>query len=181
MAGRGHDHHLLLEHRDHLQVGGHDGQGEQAQVDLVVAEQAQDRLRRAGGHPQVHLPIEAAEALEQPGQDEQAHRHAPAQPQPAPVQLAVLRDLPYGVLDVPLHPVGQLQQQLARGGEGHSPAVPMQEEAPQLLLQELDLAADRGLGDVQPLGRPREPAPLGHRLEHLELADVHAIPVLDRS
>ena len=54
-------------------------------------------------------------------------------------------------------------------------AAAVQEQAAELLLQELDLAADRGLRDVQPLGGPGEGALFGHRPEHLQLADVHVM------
>ena len=52
-------------------------------------------------------------------------------------------------------------------------AAAAEEAAPQLLLEELDLAADRGLGDVQAAGGLGEGALLGHGAEHLELAEVH--------
>src|SRR5712691_11337840 len=175
MARRHDDHHLLLQHREDLQVGRDDGQGEQPQVHLVVAQQAQDRLRCARGDAEVDLPVEVAELLQQPGQDEQAHRHPPADVELAAVELARLRDLPQGILHVPLDPVGQLQEQLAGGGEGDAAALAMQEQAAQLLLEELDLAADRGLGDVEALGGPREAALLRHRAEHLQLAHVHQL------
>src|SRR5262245_40004343 len=43
----------------------------------------------------------------------------------------------------------------------------------ELVLQQLHLAADRGLGDVQALRGPGEAALLGHGPEHVELSDVH--------
>jgi hypothetical protein len=49
----------------------------------------------------------------------------------------------------------------------------VQEPAAQLVLQQLDLAADGGLGHVQALGRAGEAALLGHGPEHLQLAHVH--------
>ena len=78
------------------------------------------------------------------------------------------------------HRAGSVQEAvdlLARFGEGHSLRAAAQEAAPQLLLQELDLAADRGLRDVEAARGLGEGALLGHGTEHLELAQVHGSPV----
>ena len=101
----------------------------------------------------------------------------PAQVEQPPLQGVGLGDLGQRLLDVALHAVRHAQEQLARFGEGHPLRAAAQEAAPQLLLQELDLAADRGLRDVQAARRLGEGALLGHGAEHLELAQVHGSPV----
>ena len=173
MPGRGHHHHLLLHHRQHLEVLGHDGQGEQAQVHGVGAHQLQDLLRAARGHVQVHAGVEAAVPLEEAGQDVEADGHASSQVEDAALEGVGLGDLGQGLLHVVLHAVGHAQEQLPRLREAHPLGAAAQEHAPQLLLQELHLAAHRGLGDVEAAGGAGERALFGHGAEHLELAEVH--------
>ena len=64
------------------------------------------------------------------------------------------------------------------GGVGQRALAAVQQAPAQLVLQQLDLAADRRLRDVQPLGRPGEAALLGHGPEHLQLAHVHLMTSL---
>ena len=59
------------------------------------------------------------------------------------------------------------------GAQGCPARAAVEEAASELLLEELHLAADRGLGDAKPLRGPAERALLGHGAEHLELAEVH--------
>ena len=61
------------------------------------------------------------------------------------------------------------------GGVGQRALPAVQQPAAQLVLQQLDLAADGGLGDVEALRRAGEAALLGHGPEHLELAHVHVM------
>ncbi len=72
-----------------------------------------------------------------------------------------------------LHAVNRLQEQIARCGEGHPLLAAMKDHAAELLLEKLDLAADRRLGDMHPSGRLGEGAFLGHRAKHLQLTQVH--------
>ena len=57
------------------------------------------------------------------------------------------------------------QEILAVFGDRQLACGPVKQRAPHLLLQSPDLMADRGLGQVEPLGRAREPAGLADRNE----------------
>jgi len=71
------------------------------------------------------------------------------------------------------HPLRAGEQGLARGGEGDVPAGPVEELRAELSLQRGDLPAQRGLGEVQALGRPREVPQPGHLDEAAELLQIH--------
>jgi hypothetical protein len=74
-----------------------------------------------------------------------------------------------------------LQEQLARGGvkrfagirQDHVGTVTIEQRRADLVLQRLDLAAERGLRDVQLFCRAAEVQQLGHSFEVTELAQLH--------
>lgn len=59
-------------------------------------------------------------------------------------------------------------------GELDADAVAIEEPGAELLLEGADLAAERGLGDVQPLGGAAEVQLLRHRLKIAQVAQFHA-------
>ena len=65
------------------------------------------------------------------------------------------------------------QSGLARGGEPHGATRPVQQWLAEFALQPLDLRADRGLRDVDPLGRAGEVGLFGDGDEVLELPKFH--------
>ncbi len=65
------------------------------------------------------------------------------------------------------------QENATRLGQLHVPARPVQQRHIHLLLELADLQAQRRLGDVQALGRPREVEFLGDGDEVPEVAKVH--------
>ena len=80
-----------------------------------------------------------------------------------------------GGLDVGEHPLHEGHERGAVGGQG-DPALaraPVEEDDSQLLLQEPDLARQRGLGQVQAVGRPCEAFLFGHRQGVGELVELH--------
>src|SRR4029078_7962025 len=64
------------------------------------------------------------------------------------------------------------EQSLAVGGEGHPPRRPVEERCSELRLELPDVAADRLLGDEQPLGGAGEAQLVGDRHEVPQRADV---------
>ena len=80
--------------------------------------------------------------------------------------LARLRADPKSVLEVFL-------DEARKDARAKDFAAAVQQAAAQLVLQQLDLAADGGLRHVQALRRAGEAALLGHGPEHLQLAHIH--------
>jgi hypothetical protein len=68
---------------------------------------------------------------------------------------------------------GAADERRSRGGHGHALRGPLEQGDAELALERLDLLRQRGCGDVQPFGRPREPALLRHGEEVPELAQFH--------
>ena len=66
-----------------------------------------------------------------------------------------------------------LQQQLSRLGCGDAAAIAQQQVLPQLHLQQANLSAQCGLGDVQHAGGAGKAAQLGHADEVFELLEIH--------
>jgi hypothetical protein len=58
-------------------------------------------------------------------------------------------------------------------GEDHAAADALEERRAQLPLEEVDAAADRGLGEVQGRGRAGEPAAPDDRHERLHVIELH--------
>ena len=65
------------------------------------------------------------------------------------------------------------QHRFACRGQPHRATRPIHKGLAQLAFQTLDLCADRGLGDVDPLGRPGEVGLLGDGDEILQLSKFH--------
>ncbi len=68
---------------------------------------------------------------------------------------------------------GVRKQGRTPGGEHHLPGQPFEQRLPQLLLQGLDLLADRGLDDMAAGRRPGERALLRHGDEVFERTELH--------
>jgi len=78
-----------------------------------------------------------------------------------------------GVTGAGEHGLGVRQQRLAGRGQPDSAAVPDEQRLGQLRFQAVDLLADRGLRDRDPLGRAGEIAFLGDRQEVGQLPEFH--------
>ena len=111
------------------------------------------------------------------GQDpgDQAGRGADREPSPRPCPLEG-PGLGSGGLHVGQHPADERQQGLAVGGQGHRPwpGPRWKSEHAELALEQADLAAQRGLGQLQARGRPGEALLLGHGdATYAELVQLH--------
>ena len=71
------------------------------------------------------------------------------------------------------YPTSVLQQQLARLGRHGTAAVAGEQVMVQFHFQQSNLAAERGLGDVQCDGRTREAAQFGDLHKVFELPEIH--------
>src|SRR5262245_15849207 len=91
------------------------------------------------------------------------------------MKLVRFRYLPDDVLKVAKEAIRGLQEQLARMRERYTAALPVKQNAAELLFQQLDLPANGRLRDVESLPGAREAALFGHGAKHLHLSDVHRI------
>jgi hypothetical protein len=81
-----------------------------------------------------------------------------------------------GLLDLVEHAARLGQQGLPRTGQPHRPAGPVEQPHAELAFEPGDLLADRGLGDVQPLGGPAEVQLLRDGGEVRQLTKLHPRP-----
>ena len=70
---------------------------------------------------------------------------------------------------------GFRKQPLAGGRQRHSRRTALEELHAELVLQRLDLGAERRLAQVQPLGRPGEVAEFGDRGKTAKLIELHIL------
>jgi hypothetical protein len=78
-----------------------------------------------------------------------AYRHAAREPNGAAQHLLTVADDSDGFLDIAKHAVAQLDERLACGRDAHLAADSQEDALVQLILEEQDLPADRGLRYVQ--------------------------------
>ena len=68
------------------------------------------------------------------------------------------------------------QQLLAGGGQRHAAWCPLEQRDAQLVLERFDLRRERGLTDMQLLGRAGQMPELGNGREASQLIELHATP-----
>ena len=175
MVGRDGQHQRVVEQRrrDHEGVGHR--QHDEGQVDLAGGDLGHQLVRARLHHREVDAGVAGME-LDQGGGEhardearrgpdgEMAPRHARQRPRLGP-----------GRLDVGQDPLHERQQRAAVGGEG-DPALAraaVEEDHPELVLEQADLARQRGLGQVQPVGGPGEALLLGDRQGVGQLVQLH--------
>jgi hypothetical protein len=66
-----------------------------------------------------------------------------------------------------------LEEGLTRGQQAHAARGALEEGGAELVLEGEDVAADRGLGEVEPARGPPHMALLGHRDKGLEVRETH--------
>ena len=107
------------------------------------------------------------------GKHVEADRHAARQPQRAAKLARAVGDRADRFADVQENALSELDEALGRRRHPHLPADAEKQRLAELLLEQQDLAADRGLGDVQLPPGGRERAGFGDGLEDFELSKVH--------
>ena len=122
-------------------------------------------------------PVARLEPAEQPREQIDARRRAPAEQEGAAVEAA---QLPHCVLHSLEHredAPGVLLEETARLGQADAPTEPVEERRVEPALQLLDLLGQRRLTEGEPLRRAAETARARDGEEDLELTERHRMPV----
>ncbi|MNM89267.1 hypothetical protein D3C81_1014960 [compost metagenome] len=134
-------------------------------------------LRDLQCNPWVALQVAAQASQQWPGQ---RHGAGVVQAQAALQAVAHVAGDALGLCQVGQQAAGTLQKGVPRERQTRQACGPLEQRRAQLLLQLLDLPAQRRLGDVQPLGGGAETAALGDFHEVTQLADRrHVMPFRD--
>jgi alkylation response protein AidB-like acyl-CoA dehydrogenase len=170
-----HDHGPPAQQRGALQVGRQVVAVEvvhQAQVEAALEDAPADLGLLGGDHLDLRLLMGQPELTD--GRGQQRHRRGVDRAQ------AHLPDAPVLLVGRVPQPVERVEQGedvreelTARVAHPRSVAAPVEQVHPQLPLQAPHRAAQRGLGDVQFVGRPPERAEPGHDGHVLKLLDPH--------
>ncbi|GAA3111088.1 hypothetical protein GCM10020001_032040 [Nonomuraea salmonea] len=163
---------LLGDERGVVALQRHD---DQRQVELPPRQRPDQVTRAALLDQQLDAGVRAVEAGQRVGHQPGAERGRRAQAYPAPAQPRELRHLLPGGVGVGEDAAGQRQQRLASGGQRDVAARPREQPGAEILLQRLDLLAQRRLRDPHALGRLREVTGLRDRHEVRELLKLHVI------
>ena len=145
--------------------------------DIDVA--AQQAIRHLLGEAFAELELHAREVLgEMLGErcvEEVGEARRRAQPHRA-ARLAIFElHLDTDVVDHTQQPASTIEQDAARFGDRHAARAAFQQGPAELVLQELDVPAQRRLRDIERAGGGAEPATLGDGDEIAKLAQVHGL------
>ena len=167
---------------------------DEARLDACLLEGGQvttddPEVHLGGAHPLLDLPgvadaerhldppVARLEPAEQPREQIDARRRAPAEQEGAAVEAA---QLPHCVLHSLEHredAPGVLLEETARLGQADAPTEPVEERRVEPALQLLDLLGQRRLTEGEPLRRAAEAARARDGEEDLELTERHRMPV----
>ena len=109
------------------------------------------------------------------GQDGAHRRHQPQDDAPRRVAVRgfeILADL----LDLADQAGGAVEQHAAGAGQQHAAAVADEQLDAKLVLEQLDVPAERRLGGAKPVRRLAEASELGHGAEGPQLFEIHRLP-----
>ncbi len=158
-------HHQRVGHREH----------HQGQIDLARGHLGHQLVRARLHHRQVDAGVTGVEGHE--GGCQRARDEARGGPdgQAPPGHAREGPGLGPGGLHVGQDPLHEWQQGRTIGGEGDGalPRTAVEEQHPQLVLEQADLARERGLGQMEAGGRLREALLLGHGEGVRQLVQLH--------
>ena len=175
VVGRGGQHQWVVEERRrHHQRVGH-RQHDEGQVDLARGDLGHQLVRACLHHRQVDAAVAGVELDERRGQHARDEAGRGADGEMAPGHARQGPGLGPGGLDVGHDALHERQQGAAVGGEGDPPLprAPVEEDDAELVLEQADLTGERGLGQVQPGGRPGEALLLRHGQGVGQLVQLH--------
>jgi len=120
----------------------------------------------------------APQLLQEHRENVQAHGH-PAGEAECPAQLArPVGDRANGLAHVLKHALSKLDETLGRGGHTHLPSHAQEQRLAELLFEQQNLPADRGLRHVQLPPARGERSGFSDGLKDFELAEIHVTAIL---
>ncbi len=175
VVGRGGEDEGVVEERrgQHQRVGHR--QHDQGQVDLARRHLGHQLVRARLHHGQVDAGVAGVERDERGRQRAGDEARGGPDGQAAPGHARERAGLGPGGLDVGQDPLHEGEEGGAVGREGDGPLAraPVEEQHPELLLEQADLARQRGLGQVQAGGGAGEALLLGHGQGVGQLVQLH--------
>ena len=169
--------HLVFVEVDGLYVG-MDERAHQTHLHLVAQEHVQHLLRAPAAHADVDAGVAFVEGVQDTGQNVRADGERRAQAQVAGLDAAHLFQSVLPFLDHLENALGVGEEDGAGVGEAGAAATAFEQLLAHLALQRLDASGDRGLGELEDLGRTAEAAVGRHLHEGLELPKVQGRPPL---
>ena len=174
VVGRAGEHQAVVPEGQHGDAGPPRRIRHHADVDVALEDVLVDAARAAVGEVEVDLRVGLQVALDLRGQLVEADRVDGRHPHRARDHVGQRLEARLHVLVALDDLLAHLVKDLARGGELHVAARPLEETATVAILEGADLLADRRLGH-EVLGSGRGEAPrLDHVAEDLEGLEVHA-------
>ena len=175
VVGRGgEDQRVVEERRGHHQRVGH-RQHDQGQVDLARRHLGHQLVRAGLHHRQVDARVAGVEGHQRGGQRAGDEAGGGPDGQAPPGHARQRPRLGPGGRHVGQHPLHEGHQRgpVGRERDGALAGTAVEEEHAQLVLEQADLARQRGLGQVQPGGGLREALLLGHGQGVRQLMELH--------
>ena len=174
-AGRRDHHELFDEQRRHGEPLGRRGIRcrDQGEVELAAGEFVEQPARPLFREVQFDGRMLRVERAEHLGDEADAQGGGGAEPHPAALEAGEFGEFAPHRFGVGEHAARERQQRFARDRQRAAAAGPVEQLGAEILLERGDLAAQRGLGEVQLLGGTGEVAEPGHLDEAAQLLEVH--------
>ena len=174
-AGRRDHHELFDEQRRHGESLGRRGIRcrDQGEVELAAGELVEQSARPLFREVQFDGRMLRVERAEHLGDEADAQGGGGAEPHPAALEAGEFGEFAPHRFGVGEHAARERQQRLARDRQRAAAAGAVEQLGAEILLERGDLAAQRGLGEVQLLGGTGEVAEAGHLDEAAQLLEVH--------
>src|SRR5262245_6633257 len=157
----------------HRQLALADRQAHDADVELIRHHRSRDLRRVPGDDDQLRARITGSEPAQRRWQEIDAERGARAEPDPPGHDAPELLDELEAAVELLHGATGVSQQQLAGLGRVRPLADPLEQRQPDLALELAYLHADGRLGEPELPRRPREAPVARHRLQCVEMRQLH--------
>ena len=147
--------------------------GDQSQIGQALFQTVARHIGGAGAHLELHLRVPLPECRDTPGQPIHAVRLRAADCNRVGQRTVQLAHLAFHLARQLHQFLGALTQQPPFRGQRDLMWTPVEQRHAQRILQALELSRQRGLRDLQQLGRPGDVAFIGHRQEIPQHAQIH--------
>ena len=174
MSLRQRHHGALAQHGLDVELGTDvDRRPDQPDVEHSGGERPQLLNRRSLAQLDLHTGVRRPEALHRARDNRQKRRADEAHSEPSGLSGVEPARGRHGAIELRQQSPGVPEERRARRRQLNAAPGADEEAKSQLLLEPLDLLAQRGLGDVQPCGGPAEVQLLSDRDEVAQLAKLH--------